>query len=171
MSRGCPLQTNSFECMFPALLLFVPVSTAMSCRLDLRFSPKPGALTATTFTPARSLFTIRVARACADTQACRRCQHQLNRKPTTASHVGLLCCSKTSTLSRIGQPPVTRAVVITTTDSSPSYKVTKHPEPLRQLLLSPAGSGTPTAYRPPQVFTRLCLHVHPNPPHSPRPLQ
>jgi hypothetical protein len=33
-------------------------------------------LTATTFTPARSLFTIRVARACADTQACRRYQHR-----------------------------------------------------------------------------------------------
>lgn len=36
----------------------------MSCRLALRFSPNPGAFTATTFTPARSLFTMRVARAC-----------------------------------------------------------------------------------------------------------
>mmetsp|Transcript_32593 Transcript_32593/g.85917 ORF Transcript_32593/g.85917 Transcript_32593/m.85917 type:complete len:238 (-) Transcript_32593:3127-3840(-) len=40
-----------------------PVSTAMSCRVALRLSPKPGALTAQTLMPARSLLTTRVARA------------------------------------------------------------------------------------------------------------
>lgn len=40
-----------------------PVRMARSCRFDFLFSPKPGALTATTFTPARSLFTMSVARA------------------------------------------------------------------------------------------------------------
>lgn len=55
-------------CLMPQLLPALtvpPVSTAMSCRLALRLSPKPGALTAHTLTPARSLFTIRVASASA----------------------------------------------------------------------------------------------------------
>ena len=40
-----------------------PVRTAISCSMALRRSPKPGALTATTFSMPRSLFSTRVARA------------------------------------------------------------------------------------------------------------
>mmetsp|Transcript_19128 Transcript_19128/g.51467 ORF Transcript_19128/g.51467 Transcript_19128/m.51467 type:complete len:209 (-) Transcript_19128:707-1333(-) len=46
-----------------------PVSTAMSWRLALRLSPKPGALTAATFIPPRSLFTTSVARASPSTSS------------------------------------------------------------------------------------------------------
>mmetsp|Transcript_7462 Transcript_7462/g.19379 ORF Transcript_7462/g.19379 Transcript_7462/m.19379 type:complete len:241 (-) Transcript_7462:675-1397(-) len=46
-----------------------PVSTAMSCKLALRLSPKPGALTAATFMPPRSLFTTRVASASPSTSS------------------------------------------------------------------------------------------------------
>lgn len=42
-----------------------PRRPALTARLALRLSPKPGALTAHTLTPARSLFTIRVASASA----------------------------------------------------------------------------------------------------------
>jgi len=38
----------------PPARTWPPVSVAMSCRLFLRFSPKPGALTAHTLSPARS---------------------------------------------------------------------------------------------------------------------
>lgn len=44
-------------------LTSAPVRTAISCRLFLRLSPKPGALTAASLTPPRSLFTMRVASA------------------------------------------------------------------------------------------------------------
>src|SRR5258708_4890741 len=40
-----------------------PVRTAMSCSIALRRSPKPGAFTAATFRPPRSLLTTSVARA------------------------------------------------------------------------------------------------------------
>ncbi len=40
-----------------------PVNTAMSCSIALRRSPKPGALTAETFTMPRMLFTTSVASA------------------------------------------------------------------------------------------------------------
>mmetsp|Transcript_831 Transcript_831/g.2182 ORF Transcript_831/g.2182 Transcript_831/m.2182 type:complete len:242 (+) Transcript_831:343-1068(+) len=46
-----------------------PVSTAMSCRLALRLSPKPGAFTAATFIPPRSLFTTSVASASPSTSS------------------------------------------------------------------------------------------------------
>ena len=40
-----------------------PVSVAISCSMALRRSPKPGALTAATFRPPRSLLTTSVASA------------------------------------------------------------------------------------------------------------
>jgi hypothetical protein len=46
-----------------------PVRTAISCRFDLRLSPNPGALTAQTLRPPRSLFTISVARASLSTSS------------------------------------------------------------------------------------------------------
>mmetsp|Transcript_20549 Transcript_20549/g.45883 ORF Transcript_20549/g.45883 Transcript_20549/m.45883 type:complete len:241 (-) Transcript_20549:702-1424(-) len=46
-----------------------PVSTAMSCSVALRLSPKPGALTAATLIPPRSLLTTRVARASPSTSS------------------------------------------------------------------------------------------------------
>mmetsp|Transcript_5042 Transcript_5042/g.16665 ORF Transcript_5042/g.16665 Transcript_5042/m.16665 type:complete len:224 (-) Transcript_5042:787-1458(-) len=45
------------------------VNTAMSCSVALRLSPKPGALTAATFTPPRSLFTTSVASASPSTSS------------------------------------------------------------------------------------------------------
>mmetsp|Transcript_36612 Transcript_36612/g.80411 ORF Transcript_36612/g.80411 Transcript_36612/m.80411 type:complete len:209 (+) Transcript_36612:746-1372(+) len=45
------------------------VSTAMSCSVALRLSPKPGALTAATLTPPRSLFTTSVAKASPSTSS------------------------------------------------------------------------------------------------------
>mmetsp|Transcript_26968 Transcript_26968/g.72355 ORF Transcript_26968/g.72355 Transcript_26968/m.72355 type:complete len:213 (+) Transcript_26968:878-1516(+) len=46
-----------------------PVSTAMSCRVALRLSPKPGAFTAATFMLARSLLTTSVASASPSTSS------------------------------------------------------------------------------------------------------
>ena len=46
-----------------------PVSTAMSCSMALRRSPKPGALTAATFSPPRSLLTTSVASASPSTSS------------------------------------------------------------------------------------------------------
>mmetsp|Transcript_8289 Transcript_8289/g.22469 ORF Transcript_8289/g.22469 Transcript_8289/m.22469 type:complete len:282 (-) Transcript_8289:161-1006(-) len=46
-----------------------PVSRARSCMVDLRLSPKPGALTAQTLIPARSLLTTSVARASLSTSS------------------------------------------------------------------------------------------------------
>mmetsp|Transcript_26067 Transcript_26067/g.66112 ORF Transcript_26067/g.66112 Transcript_26067/m.66112 type:complete len:433 (+) Transcript_26067:118-1416(+) len=46
-----------------------PVRTAMSCRVALRLSPKPGALMAATLTPPRSLFTTSVASASPSTSS------------------------------------------------------------------------------------------------------
>mmetsp|Transcript_3352 Transcript_3352/g.15497 ORF Transcript_3352/g.15497 Transcript_3352/m.15497 type:complete len:385 (-) Transcript_3352:353-1507(-) len=57
MSTWSSLWPRSSETTVP------PVRMAMSWRLDLRFSPKPGALTAQIFTPPLSLLTMRVARA------------------------------------------------------------------------------------------------------------
>mmetsp|Transcript_11690 Transcript_11690/g.19676 ORF Transcript_11690/g.19676 Transcript_11690/m.19676 type:complete len:280 (-) Transcript_11690:408-1247(-) len=45
------------------------VSTAMSCNVAFRLSPKPGALTAATLTPPRSLFTTSVASASPSTSS------------------------------------------------------------------------------------------------------
>ena len=45
------------------------VSVAMSCNIALRRSPKPGALTAATFTIPRMLFTTNVARASPSTSS------------------------------------------------------------------------------------------------------
>ena len=46
-----------------------PVSTAMSCSVAFRLSPKPGALTAATFIPPRSLLTTSVASASPSTSS------------------------------------------------------------------------------------------------------
>src|ERR1043166_6937777 len=46
-----------------------PVNTAMSCSMALRRSPKPGALTAATFKPPRSLLTTSVASASPSTSS------------------------------------------------------------------------------------------------------
>mmetsp|Transcript_28121 Transcript_28121/g.68242 ORF Transcript_28121/g.68242 Transcript_28121/m.68242 type:complete len:305 (+) Transcript_28121:254-1168(+) len=46
-----------------------PVRTAMSCRVALRLSPKPGAFTAATCIPPRSLLTTSVARASPSTSS------------------------------------------------------------------------------------------------------
>ena len=46
-----------------------PVRMAMSSSMALRRSPKPGALTAATFRPPRSLFTTSVARASPSTSS------------------------------------------------------------------------------------------------------
>ena len=54
-----------------ARLTVPPVSVAMSAREALRLSPNPGALTAQTLTPARSLLTMRVASASAGGGAAR----------------------------------------------------------------------------------------------------
>lgn len=46
-----------------------PVSSAMSCRFAFLLSPKPGAFTAHTFRPARSLLRTREARASLSTSS------------------------------------------------------------------------------------------------------
>mmetsp|Transcript_29857 Transcript_29857/g.79462 ORF Transcript_29857/g.79462 Transcript_29857/m.79462 type:complete len:201 (-) Transcript_29857:809-1411(-) len=57
MSRSSSFSPRSSETMC------APVSTARSCSMALRLSPKPGAFTAATFRPPRSLLTISIARA------------------------------------------------------------------------------------------------------------
>mmetsp|Transcript_16446 Transcript_16446/g.31937 ORF Transcript_16446/g.31937 Transcript_16446/m.31937 type:complete len:249 (+) Transcript_16446:690-1436(+) len=57
------LRPTSWEMTWP------PVRMARSWRLALRFSPKPGALTAQTLRPPRSLLTTRVARASPSTSS------------------------------------------------------------------------------------------------------
>mmetsp|Transcript_21841 Transcript_21841/g.49381 ORF Transcript_21841/g.49381 Transcript_21841/m.49381 type:complete len:337 (-) Transcript_21841:795-1805(-) len=69
-----------------------PVSTAMSCSVALRLSPNPGALTAHTLMPARSLFTTSVARASLSTSSA------IMRSGTcsliTASRMGTRVCKE-----------------------------------------------------------------------------
>ena len=50
-------------------ITWAPVSTAMSCSMALRRSPKPGAFTATEVNVPRILFTTRVARASPSTSS------------------------------------------------------------------------------------------------------
>src|ERR671931_406241 len=57
------LRPTSSEMTWP------PVSTAMSCSISLRRSPKPGALMASALTVPRSLLTTRVARASPSTSS------------------------------------------------------------------------------------------------------
>ena len=57
------LKPSSSEMTWP------PVSTAMSCSISLRRSPKPGALTAATLSVPRSLFTTSVASASPSTSS------------------------------------------------------------------------------------------------------
>ena len=52
-----------------SLITVPPVSTAMSCSMALRRSPKPGALTAATCSTPRVLLTTRVARASPSTSS------------------------------------------------------------------------------------------------------
>mmetsp|Transcript_24962 Transcript_24962/g.43106 ORF Transcript_24962/g.43106 Transcript_24962/m.43106 type:complete len:209 (+) Transcript_24962:728-1354(+) len=52
-----------------SLMTCPPVSTAISCRLAFRLSPKPGALTAQTLMPPRSLLTTSVAKASLSTSS------------------------------------------------------------------------------------------------------
>ena len=61
------MDTSTFSSLCPRSsdTTVAPVSAAMSARLALRLSPNPGALTAATLSPARSLLTIRVASASA----------------------------------------------------------------------------------------------------------
>ncbi len=63
-----------------------PVSTAMSCSIDLRRSPKPGALTATELNVPRILFTTSVASA----------------SPSTSSAMISSCLPLCTTFSRMG---------------------------------------------------------------------
>mmetsp|Transcript_18173 Transcript_18173/g.42064 ORF Transcript_18173/g.42064 Transcript_18173/m.42064 type:complete len:209 (-) Transcript_18173:617-1243(-) len=62
-----------------------PVSSAMSWRLALRLSPKPGALTAAILAPARSLLMMRVARASLSTSSATMTRGRDSRK--TASRM------------------------------------------------------------------------------------
>mmetsp|Transcript_11324 Transcript_11324/g.25756 ORF Transcript_11324/g.25756 Transcript_11324/m.25756 type:complete len:213 (+) Transcript_11324:529-1167(+) len=62
----CPSIEGSTDSIFSprsSEMTVPPVRTAISCMLALRLSPKPGAFTAQTLRPPRSLFTIRAARA------------------------------------------------------------------------------------------------------------
>mmetsp|Transcript_109993 Transcript_109993/g.164555 ORF Transcript_109993/g.164555 Transcript_109993/m.164555 type:complete len:403 (+) Transcript_109993:227-1435(+) len=52
-----------------SLISWAPVRIAMSCRFALRLSPKPGALTQTTLSPPRSLFTMKPASASLSTSS------------------------------------------------------------------------------------------------------
>ena len=52
-----------------SLMTWPPVSTAISCSMALRLSPKPGALTATQVNVPRSLLTTKVARASPSTSS------------------------------------------------------------------------------------------------------
>ena len=59
------MSSFTFSSLMPrsSLMTWPPVTMAMSSSMALRRSPKPGALTAATFRPPRSLLTTRVARA------------------------------------------------------------------------------------------------------------
>src|SRR5262249_1930218 len=63
--------TVTFSSLMPrsSEIISPPVSTAMSCSMALRRSPKPGALTAATFKPPRSLLTTSVASASPSTSS------------------------------------------------------------------------------------------------------
>mmetsp|Transcript_113922 Transcript_113922/g.322198 ORF Transcript_113922/g.322198 Transcript_113922/m.322198 type:complete len:213 (-) Transcript_113922:31-669(-) len=60
---SCSTLTSSIFPPISSEITSVPVSTARSCKMALRLSPKPGAFTAATLSPPRSLFTIRSASA------------------------------------------------------------------------------------------------------------
>ena len=82
------MSSVTFSSLMPrsSEIIWPPVSTAMSSSIALRRSPKPGALTAATFRPPRSLLTTSVASA----------------SPSTSSEMissGLPLCT---TASRIG---------------------------------------------------------------------
>mmetsp|Transcript_18926 Transcript_18926/g.23844 ORF Transcript_18926/g.23844 Transcript_18926/m.23844 type:complete len:250 (-) Transcript_18926:84-833(-) len=67
-----------------------PVSTARSCMVALRLSPKPGALTAQTLIPARNLLTTKVASASLSTSSA-----TINNELcalTILSKIGTSCC-------------------------------------------------------------------------------
>ena len=84
-----------------------PVNIAISSSIDFLLSPKPGALTATTFKPPLNLFTTKVARA----------------SPSTSSAIiknGLLDCTTDSNRGTIGCKLVNFFSVIKISGSSNS---------------------------------------------------
>lgn len=69
-----------------------PVSSARSCRLALRLSPKPGALTAAILSPPRSLLRTSDASASDSTSSAMMTSERFSR--TTASRMERICCSE-----------------------------------------------------------------------------
>ncbi len=74
-----------------------PVRTAMSSSIALRRSPKPGALTAATLRPPRSLLTTRVASASPSMSSATISSGRVD--CTTASRTGSIDCSEESFFS------------------------------------------------------------------------
>ena len=74
-----------------------PVRTAMSSSMALRRSPKPGALTAATFRPPRSLLTTSVASASPSTSSAMMSSGLPD--CTTASRTGSMACRPESFFS------------------------------------------------------------------------
>mmetsp|Transcript_42345 Transcript_42345/g.128225 ORF Transcript_42345/g.128225 Transcript_42345/m.128225 type:complete len:210 (-) Transcript_42345:693-1322(-) len=77
-----------------SLMTSPPQRTAMSCSRALRWSPKPGALTAATCRPPRSLFTTSVARA----------------SPSMSSAIMRSGCWSLATCSRMGRMDCTEEI-------------------------------------------------------------
>ena len=80
-----------------SLIACAPVRIAMSSSIALRRSPKPGAFTAATFRPPRSLFTTRVASASPSTSSATMTRGLA--ACTTASSTGNSSCSPESFFS------------------------------------------------------------------------
>jgi hypothetical protein len=82
-----------------SLITCPPVRIAMSSSIALRRSPKPGAFTAATFSPPRSLFTTSVASASPSTSSATISSGRAD--CTTASSSGSIGCRLESFFSWI----------------------------------------------------------------------
>mmetsp|Transcript_71100 Transcript_71100/g.169711 ORF Transcript_71100/g.169711 Transcript_71100/m.169711 type:complete len:290 (-) Transcript_71100:488-1357(-) len=76
-----------------------PVSTARSCRMAFRLSPKPGALMAATLRPPLSLFTMSIERASPSTSSAMSSRGLL--ALATCSSTGRMACTEEIFLSKI----------------------------------------------------------------------
>jgi len=88
--------TPAFSSFRPtsSLTTVPPVSSAMSCRFALRLSPKPGALTAQTLRPPRSLLSTSEASA-SDSQSSAMMSSGLLSRTITSSSGRMLCSVET----------------------------------------------------------------------------
>mmetsp|Transcript_113924 Transcript_113924/g.322206 ORF Transcript_113924/g.322206 Transcript_113924/m.322206 type:complete len:250 (-) Transcript_113924:237-986(-) len=95
---SCSIVTSSSLPPISSDTSSAPVSTAISCMIALRLSPKPGAFTAATFRPPRSLLTINKANASPSTSSAISNKGRCNF--ATCSRSGSIACTEEIFLSK-----------------------------------------------------------------------